>query len=91
MTIKTVYPRALADEEWQKISQLFQGMCNRKWDKRVLVNVIFYLDKTVCQCRQLSNDFPPYTTVSSFYHRAYKSGLWDKILQHVVKRGSGSK
>ena len=27
----------------------------------------------------------PYSTVHSFYRRARISGLWDKILQHLVK------
>ena len=35
--------------------------------------------------RQLPHDFPPVFTVSSFYRRARLSGLWDKILQHMVK------
>ena len=31
-------------------------------------------------------DFPPYTTVYSFYRRAKINGLWDKILKHLVKK-----
>ena len=38
------------------------------------------------QMRQLPHDFPPYSTVHSFYRRARISGLWDKILEHLVKK-----
>ena len=35
--------------------------------------------------RNLPHDFPPYSTVHSFYRRARISGLWDRILQHLVE------
>ena len=39
-----------------------------------------------CKWRQLPHDFPPYSTVHSFYRRARKRGLWEKILDHLVKK-----
>jgi putative transposase len=48
------------------------------------VNAVLYLNKTGCQWRQLPHDFPKYTTVSSFYQRAVKSGLWDKVRALLV-------
>ena len=33
----------------------------------------------------LPHDFPPVFTVHSFYRRARLSGLWDRILEHLVK------
>ena len=36
--------------------------------------------------RQLPHNFPPYSTVHSFYRRAIKRGLWEKILEHLVKK-----
>ena len=38
-----------------------------------------------CKWRQLPHDFPPAFTVHSFYRRARLSGLWDNILEHLVK------
>ena len=35
--------------------------------------------------RNLPHDFPPYSTVHSFYRRARLSGLWDKILKRLVE------
>ena len=56
-----------------------------KWEKRELVDAVLYLVKTGCQWRNLPHDFPPVFTVHSFYRRARLSGLWDRILAHLVK------
>ena len=34
----------------------------------------------------VTHDFPPHSTVHSFYRRARISGLWDKVLEHLVKK-----
>jgi len=52
--------------------------------KRELVNAVLYINKTGCQWRLLPNDFPPHDTVWSFYRRAKKSGLWEKIMAAPV-------
>ena len=79
------YETDLTDEQWKIIEPLFVGMRKRKWEKRELVNAVLYLVKTGCQWRNLPHDFPPAFTVHSFYRRARLSGLWDRILQHLVK------
>ncbi|MBL7668708.1 transposase [Moraxella osloensis] len=47
---------------------------------------MLYINKIGCQWRMLPNDSPPYPTVWSFYRRANQAGLWDKILQALVKK-----
>ena len=79
------YETDLTDEQWKIIEPLFVGMRKRKWEKRELVNAVLYLVKTGCQWRNLPHDFPPAFTVHSFYRRARLSGLWDRIVQHLVK------
>ena len=79
------YDTDLTDEQWEIIEPLFVGMRKRKWEKRELVNAVLYLVKTGCQWRNLPHDFPPAFTVHSFYRRARLNGLWDRILQHLVK------
>lgn len=80
------YPSDLTDAQWHEIEPLFTNMRNRKWSKRELTNAVLYINKTGCQWRNLPHDFPPYQTVFSFYSRAIKSGLWDRILQHMVRK-----
>jgi len=82
------YPSDLTTKQWNKIKHFFEneerGKHLRTHKKRKLVNAVRYLNKTGCQWRQLPNDFPLYSTVSSFYHRAKNSGLWEKILDTLV-------
>ena len=79
------YKTDLTDEQWAEIAPLFVGTRNRKWEKRELVNAVLHLVDNGCKWRALPHDFPPYSTVHSFYRRARLNGLWDKILQHLVK------
>ena len=79
------YSTDLTDKQWEEIKPLLTGMRNRKWSKRDLIDAVFYLVDSGCKWRQLPHDFPPAFTVHSFYRRAKLSGLWDRILQHMVK------
>ncbi|MDR1615964.1 MAG: transposase [Syntrophomonadaceae bacterium] len=54
------------------------------WPKRKLMDAVLYFVKTGCQWRNLPHDFPPYSTVHSFYRGARLSGLWDKTLEHLI-------
>jgi len=85
------YPTDLSDRQWELISNLFIRKDNRgkhleNQKKRDLVNAVLYLNKTGCQWRMLPNDFPNYSTVSSFYHRAISSGLWENINILLVRK-----
>ena len=80
------YPSDLTDQQWEEIAPLYAGMRNYTWSKRELTDAVLYLVNSGCKWRQLPHDFPPYSTVHSFYRRARISGLWDKILKHLVKK-----
>jgi len=79
------YPTDLTDDQWAVIEPLFVGMREYKHSKRELTNAVLYLVDSGCKWRQLPHDFPPHFTVHSFYRRARLSGLWDRILEHLVK------
>lgn len=49
-----------------------------------MVNAVLYLVDNGCKWHSLPHDFPPYTTVSNFYHAAVKSGLWENLLTALV-------
>ena len=78
------YETDLTEKQWEVIAPLFTNMRKYKWEKRELVNAVLYLVKTGCQWRNLPHDFPPVFTVHSFYRRARLSGLWDRILEHLI-------
>lgn len=81
---RQAYPSDLTDKQWAEIEPLYSGLREYKWPKRELTDAVLYFVKTGCQWRHLPHDFPPYSTVHSFYRRARISGLWDKILRHMV-------
>lgn len=75
------YASDLTDSQWALIEPLFPPPGGKsKWEKRELVDAVLYLVENGCKWRNLPHDFPPYTTVSNFYHAAVKSGLWEKLL-----------
>jgi putative transposase len=80
------YPSDLTDAQWSEIEPLFSKMREYKWTKRELMNAVLYFVKTGCQWRHLPHDFPPYSTVHSFYRRARLNGLWERLLQHLVAK-----
>ena len=82
---KPAYPTELTDTQWQQIEPLFSNTRTYKWSKRELTNAVLYLLDSGCKWRQLPHDFPPCSTVHSFYRRARITGLWDDILKHLVK------
>ena len=81
------YASDLSDSQWAIIEPLFPRAGNRsKWEKRELVDAVLYFVDNGCKWRNLPHDFPPYTTVSNFYHAAIRSGLWEKICAALVER-----
>jgi putative transposase len=83
------YPSDITNKQWKLIKSYFKtgNYGNRsKYDKRELLNAIFYLTKTGCQWRQLPNNFPPWKTVYSFFKRVKDKGIWEKIMDSLVKK-----
>ena len=83
------YDSDLTDKEWSIIEPIFtkakKGKHLQKHPKRELVNAVRYLNKTGCQWRMLPKEYPKYKTVSSFYQRAIKNGLWEKMTELLVQ------
>ena len=83
------YDSDLTDEQWEMIEPVFQSNKGRhlvEHSKRDLINAVLYLVKTGCQWRMIPNDFPPYTTVWSFYRRAVESGKWHRAMDLMVQK-----
>ena len=76
----------MTDAEWAIVEPMLSCLNRGKWPKRELLNAVFYLVATGCQWRNLPHDFPPYSTVHSFYRRARLRGLWEKINFQLVEK-----
>lgn len=82
---RKAYESDLTDSQWEIIEPLMWKSGNKsKWEKRELINAVLYLVDSGCKWRQLPHDFPPHTTVSNFYYKAVREGLWEKILKVTV-------
>jgi transposase len=53
-------------------------------DLRAVVNAIFYIAQSGCQWRMLPKDFPPFTTVQSYFYRWRDDGTWQTINHLLV-------
>ncbi|MBI1387174.1 MAG: transposase [bacterium] len=90
------YQTDLTDREWNLIRHHFEyenGYGNRrKHPIRTMLNAIFYVAKTGCQWRMLPKDFPPWTSVYTYYRRLCQRGTWEQVLDelnrlHRVQQG----
>jgi putative transposase len=77
------YPSDVIDEEWAILEPLIPpakpGGRPRTVNMREVINAIFYLDRTGAQWRALPHDFPPWSTVWSYFCRWSNDGTWERI------------
>ena len=83
MNTRPTYTTDLSDSEWKIIALLIAGQkergCKIKYDRREVLNAIFYLNRNGCHWRDLPHDFPPYRTVSHYFHTWRRTELWQTI------------
>lgn len=84
--VPTNCPSDLTDSQWEQIKEFFPQGPNSVHHKRSLINAVLYLVDNGCKWRALPHDFPPYSTVHTFYRRTRISGIWEKVLDIMVAR-----
>lgn len=94
------YPTDLTDDEWNYIKPLVprpksgKGKRGRpvEYDRRELVDAVFYVVRAGCAWRLLPNDFPPWQTVYGYYRRWSQDWTWRFIhdtLRDCVRKSEG--
>lgn len=77
------YPSDLTDQQWARLEPLLPpakpGGHPRTTDLREVLNALFYLDRTGCQWRALPKDFPPWSTVWTYFRKFRNDGTWQRI------------
>lgn len=77
------YPSDLSDAQWAILEPLIPqakpGGHPRTVEMREILNAILYVLCTGCQWRALPRDFPPWSTVWSYFRRWRISGEWERI------------
>ena len=71
-------------KQWNQIKGFFEQkrVFGRplKYDRREMVNAIFYVTKSGCQWRMLPNDFPPWQVVYYYFQMWNRDGTWEQVL-----------
>jgi transposase len=77
------YPSDLTDQQWAILEPLIppakEGGRPRTTDMRNVLNALFYVDRTGCQWRALPHDFPPWSTVWSYFRTWRDDGTWKRM------------
>lgn len=84
------YASDMTDAEWKLIERLLPPRRRlgrpRKVRLRNVVEAILFVVSTGCQWRALPKEFPPYSTVQSYFYAWRDTGRWRKIVRTLVKR-----
>ncbi len=87
---RKAYKTDITDFQWEVIEPLIPpekaGGRHRTADMREVVNAIFYVIRTRCPWEMLPHDFPPYSTVYSYFRRWQKRGVWQKINKNLHQK-----
>jgi putative transposase len=77
------YPSDLSDQQWAVLEPLIPpakpGGNPRTTEMREVINAILYLDRTGGQWRALPHDFPPWSTVWTYFRTWRTDGTWKRI------------
>jgi transposase len=83
------YPSDVTDEQWALVEPHIpasSGGRPRTTDMRDVVDAIFYILRTGCQWRYLPKDFPPKSTVWSYFDRWRWDGTLDAIHDRLRRK-----
>lgn len=85
-----VYATDLTDEQWALIELLIppakSGGHPRTVSMRLILNTIFYLNKTGCQWNLLPKDLAKRTTANGYFNAWKKDGTWQNILDTLRRQ-----
>jgi len=77
------YPSDLTEQEWAILEPLIPpakpGGRPRTTDMREVLNAILYLDRTGGQWRALPHEYPPWSTVWSYFRKWRNDGTWKRM------------
>jgi putative transposase len=93
MSARKPYPSDLTALQWSNIHHLFPNGDRpagkpgrpRTYDRKDIVDAVFYLARSGCAWRLLPHDFPPWKTVSYYFYTWRDQGVWEH-LHDVLRR-----
>ena len=92
------YTSDLTDTEWEIVRRLLpaRGKLGRppRYERRLMLNAIFYITRTGCCWRDLPHDFPKWRLVYYYFAKWQAEGVWERIntaLRDRVRLAHGKK
>ena len=92
------YPSDLNDAEWALLRPLLPGPPKLgrppRYDRRLVLNAIFYVVRSGCAWRLLPHDLPHWRLVYYYFATWRESGLWQQLndaLREQVRARRGKK
>ena len=84
------YPEDLSDQEWRQIEPILEKLKKIKgrpplYERREILNALFYVLRTGCSWRHLPHDFPPWKAVYGQFLRWRQHGILEKI-HHILRK-----
>lgn len=83
------YPSDITDGQWQRIAPAIPGEKPRgrlrDTNLRDVVNAINYRWRTGCVWRMLPHDFPPWTTVYTYFRSWQRDGTMQRIRAELIR------
>jgi transposase len=85
------YPDDITDKEWKLIEPVLNKSQPRtgrkpKYERREVMNAIFYLIRSGCSWRHLPHDFPPWSIVYTQFSRWRDRGVFEKMHDKVKEK-----
>ena len=79
MTKRQRYPTDLSEKEWKYLQGLLPQKRTPPDKAREYINGILYVLRTGCSWRMLPHDFPPWSTVHTYFRKLLRDGSWQRI------------
>src|SRR3954464_8586369 len=90
LAMDQAYPTDLTDEQWAAVEPLLpparHGGRPRTADLRLVLNTIFYLNKTGCQWAMLPSDLAKRSTANDYFSAWKADGTWQAILDALRRQ-----
>lgn len=93
---RKAYPSDVTDGEWALLEPLVpkpaEDAPHVVYERREIVNAIFYELRSGCPWRLLPHDLPVWGTVYDYFQQWQQAGIWDEVLKTLrqeVRRQEG--
>jgi transposase len=89
LPIREPYPSDVTEEQWERIAPLIPAERprgrRRETDPREIVNAISYRWTVGCAWRMLPHDFPPWTTIYTYFRRWQQDGTLPRLRKELLR------